>query len=77
MTESSLSKGIDLDVRGAGDVRSNTPIDVAMEMVVVVTSIATETLGATIVELMETNANRKQRRRSTRPGQMTDREAHD
>jgi len=61
---------IDLDVRGVGDVRSNRPIDVAMEMAAVVTSIATETPGATISELEETNANGKLRRRSTRPGQM-------
>ena len=44
--------------------RSDTPIHRAMEMATVVTSIASETVGATIFEIMERNENGKRRRRS-------------
>jgi len=54
----------DLDTAGAGDGRSDAPIDVAMEMATTVTPIAAETAGGTIFEPMERNENGTQRKRS-------------
>jgi hypothetical protein len=48
----------------AGNGRSDAPMDVAMEMEEVATSIATETAGITIFELMERNEIGKWSRRS-------------
>jgi len=57
----------DLDIGEAVDRRSDAPMDVAMEMVTMVTPIATETTGATIFEPMERNENRERRRSSEAP----------
>jgi len=64
MTKFRVSGRSDLDAGEAGDGRSDAPIEVVMEMATVATSIAAETAGATIFELMERNENGKQRRRS-------------
>jgi len=51
----------------AGIGRSDMPVDVAMEMTTATTSIAAETAGRTIFQLMERNENGKRRRRSDAP----------
>jgi len=67
MTEFRVRGRSDLDAGEAGDVRSDAPMDVAMEMITAATSIAAETVGATIVEPMERNGNGKRKRRSEAP----------
>jgi len=67
MSEARVSERIDLDMGEAGNRRSDAHMDVAMEMATAATSIAMETAGATIFELMERNENRKRRRRSEAP----------
>jgi len=67
MTEFRGSERSDLDAGEAGDGRSDAPMDMAMEMATVVTSIAAETAGVTIFEPMERNENGKRRRRSEAP----------
>jgi hypothetical protein len=53
-----------LDTGEAVDWRSDVPMDMAMEMAMVVTSITVDTAGATTVEPMKRNENRKRTRRS-------------
>jgi hypothetical protein len=67
MTQFRGSERSDLDVGQAGDGRSDAPIDMALEMATVATSIAAETAGITIFELMERNENGKRRKRSEAP----------
>ena len=55
------------DMGGAVDGRSDTPMDMAMEIATAVTSIAVETAGEDILELMQRNVNRKRRRSSDVP----------
>ena len=56
-----------MDTGEAEDRRSDTPMEVAMEMVTTVTPIAAETTGVTIFEAMERNKNGKRRGRSEAP----------
>jgi len=63
MTEAGVSRKSDLEMGEAGDGRSDTRMDVAMEMAMEVTHVAAKTVGATIVEPIEGNENREQRRR--------------
>jgi len=72
MTEFRVSGRSDLDAGEAADGRSDTPMEVAMEMATGVTSIATETAGAPIFEPMERNENGKRRRRSEAPAAPSD-----
>jgi len=72
MTESRVSVRSDLDAGEAETGRSDTPMDVAMEMVRAVTPIAAETAGADIFEPMERHENRKQRRWSEAPAAPSD-----
>jgi len=72
MTEFRGSERSDLDVGEAGDVKSDAPMDMAMEMATAATSIAAETAGVTIFESMERNKNGKQRRRSEAPATPSD-----
>jgi hypothetical protein len=64
MTEARESGRSDLDRGEAGDGRSDTPMDVAMEMAMAATPVAAEIAGTTIVEPMPRNENGKRRRRS-------------
>jgi len=64
MAEIRVSGRSDQAAGEAGNRRSDTPIDVAMEMATAAISIAVEIVGATMFELMERNRNRKRRRRS-------------
>jgi hypothetical protein len=64
MTEVRVSERSDLDTREEGYRRCDAPLHVAMEMATAVISIATETVGTTIVVVMERNQNGSQRRRS-------------
>jgi len=57
MIEVRVSERSDLDTGEAGDGRSNTPMDVAMEMATAATTTAAETAGGTIFERMESNEN--------------------
>ena len=66
------SERSDLDAGDTGDGRSDTPMDMAMEMATVATSIAAETAGATIFEPMERINNGKWRRRSEAPAAPSD-----
>jgi len=61
MSEARVSERRDLDTGEMGEIRSDAPMDVAMEMTTVATPTAT---GATIFEPMETNENGKRRSRS-------------
>jgi len=45
-----VSERSGLEAGEAGDVRSNAPMDVAMEMAIAATPITAETAGATVVE---------------------------
>jgi len=67
MTEVRGSERSDLNTGKAGDVRSDAPMDGAMEMATTATAIAAGTAGATIIELMERNENGKYRGRSEAP----------
>jgi hypothetical protein len=67
MTEFRGSERSDLDAAEAGDRRSDAPMDMAMEMAIAATSIASETVGATIFELMERNEHGKMGRRREGP----------
>lgn len=49
MTETRVSRRSNLDMGEAGNGRSDTAMDVAMDMVMVATPVSTETAGATIV----------------------------
>jgi len=66
-TEVRGSQRSDLDTGAAGDRRSDTPMDVVMEMATTVTPIAADTAGAPNYELMDINENGKRRRRSEAP----------
>jgi len=62
MTEVRVSKRSDLDRGEAGDGRSDTPMDAAMERATVARPIATDTPGTTIFQPMERNEIGKRRR---------------
>jgi len=62
----------DLDAGEAGKGRSDPPMDVAMEMGTVATSIAAENAGAAVLEPMERNENGKLGRRSEAPAAPSD-----
>jgi len=64
ITEARVSGSSVLATGEAGDGRRDAPMDVAMEMVTVATPIAAETMGATIIDLVDRYENRKRRRRS-------------
>jgi hypothetical protein len=64
MTEAIVSGRSDLDTGEAEDGRSDTPMDVVMEMATAATPVTAETAGTTIVEPMERNENGKRRMRS-------------
>jgi len=64
MTVVRVSERIDLDAGEARDGRSDVPMDVAMEMAMVGTSIAAETVGPSISAPVESNRNGKRGRRS-------------
>jgi len=72
MTEVRVSERIDLDAGEAGDRRSDTPMDVAMEIAIVGTSIAAGTVGPSISVPIESNRNRKRSRRSEAPAAPSD-----
>jgi hypothetical protein len=72
MTKVRVSVRSVLDTGEAGHGRSNVPMDVAMERATAVTSIATETVGATIYEPMERYENGNRRRRSKVPAPTSD-----
>jgi hypothetical protein len=57
MIEFRVSRRSDLDAGEAGNGRSDTPLDVAMEMGTAATSIAAQCAAATIFEPMERNDN--------------------
>jgi len=67
MTEVRGRERSDLDTGGAGDGRSDVPMDVVTVMAMTVTAIAAETTGATIFKPIERNENGKRRRRSKAP----------
>jgi hypothetical protein len=67
MTKVRGSERSGLDTGEAADRRRNMPMDMAMEMVTAVRSIAAKTAGTTILEPMERNKNGKRRRRSEAP----------
>jgi hypothetical protein len=60
MTEVRVSERRDLDAGEAADGRSNAPMDMGMEMVTAVKSIAAGTAGEATHEPMERNENGKQ-----------------
>jgi len=64
ITEFRVSGRRDLDAGEAGNGRSNSAMNVAIEMATVATFIAIATSGATRLELKKRNENRKRRRRS-------------
>jgi len=64
MTEFTVSRRSDLDAEDAGDEWSDKPMDVTMEMATSARSIAAETVGTAIFDMMETHKNGKWRRRS-------------
>jgi hypothetical protein len=64
MTEFGGSERRDLDEGGAGDGRSDAPMDVPTDMARAATSITAETVGVTIFEPMERNDNGKRNSRS-------------
>jgi len=68
-----MSRRSDLDAGEAGDGRSHAPMEVAMEMAMAATSIAAETAGATIFELLEGNENGQWRSRSEAAAAPSDR----
>jgi len=72
MTEFRVSGRSVLDAGEAGKRRSDTPMDLAMEMATAATPIAAETADATIFEPMERNENTKRRRRSEAPADPSD-----
>ena len=53
MTEFRVSGRSELEAREAGNGRSDTPMDVAMEIMTAATAIAAETAGSTIIESIE------------------------
>jgi hypothetical protein len=67
MIEVRGSKRSSLDMGEVADRRSNAPMDMAMEMAMVVTSITTETSGKETPELIGRKENGKRRRRSEVP----------
>jgi len=72
MTEFGGSERSDQDPGDAGDGRSDMPIDMAIEIVTAATSIAAETAGVTIFELMERKENGKRKRRCEAPATPSD-----
>jgi len=72
MTEFTVSRRSDLDTENAGDEWSDEPMDVTTEMATSATSIAAETVGTAIFDIMETHKNRKWRRRSEAPADSSD-----
>jgi hypothetical protein len=72
MTEVRESERSRLDMEEAADWKSDAPMDMAMELATVVTSITVETAGATTFELMERNENGKPRRKSDAPAAPSD-----
>jgi len=67
MTEFRVSGRSDLEAGKAGNGRSDALMNVAMQMATEATSIAAETVGATIFEPMQRNENGKRSRRSDLP----------
>jgi hypothetical protein len=72
MTEFRGSERSDLHAGEAGDGRSDTPMDMVMEMATAARSIDAETAGVTIFEPMERNENGKRRWRSKVPASPSD-----
>jgi hypothetical protein len=67
MTDVRGSERSGLETGEAADGRSDTPMDMAMEMATAVTYFATETAGEDTLQPMERNGNRKRRRSSEVP----------
>jgi hypothetical protein len=61
------SKRSDLDAGDGGGGRSEAPLDMAIEMATAATSMAAETVGLTISELIMSNKNGKRKRKSAAP----------
>jgi len=72
MTKFRVSGRSDLDAGEAGNGRSDTPMDVAMEMATAEKSNTVETAGGTICEPTERNQNGKRRMRSEAPAAPSD-----
>ena len=72
MTEASVSKRSDLETGDAGDMTSDAPVDVSMEMMTAATLTPAETASATMSEPMERKENGKRRRRSEAPATPSD-----
>jgi hypothetical protein len=62
MTEGRVSERSGLDTGEAADGRSDSPMDMAMEMAKAVTSIVEVTVGEATFQRMEKNENGKRRR---------------